>query len=101
MHVIVRILLGAFTGWLTGKAVGEEGYGRVSRPAHVTLLDAIYGIVGAFLGDHLFFWIVIGQGSPLSNYATTILGSITFVGAARLLAGRLASYRTRQYVSRR
>jgi uncharacterized membrane protein YeaQ/YmgE (transglycosylase-associated protein family) len=101
MNVIVRIILGAFTGWLTGKAVGEEGYGTASRSAHITLLDAIYGILGAFLGEHLFFWIVIGQGSLLSSYATTILGSITLVGAARLIAGRLGSFRTRQYVSRR
>jgi uncharacterized membrane protein YeaQ/YmgE (transglycosylase-associated protein family) len=89
MNVIVRILLGAFTGWLTGKAVGEEGYGRVSSPAHVTFLDAIYGIVGAFLGEHLLFWIVIGQGSSLSSYATAILGSITLVGTARLIAAKI------------
>jgi uncharacterized membrane protein YeaQ/YmgE (transglycosylase-associated protein family) len=95
MNVIVRILLGAFTGWLIGKAVGEEGYGNVLRPGHVKLLDTIYGIVGAFLGEHLFFWIVIGKGDSLSSYATTVLGSITLVGAARLLAGRLAAYRTR------
>jgi uncharacterized membrane protein YeaQ/YmgE (transglycosylase-associated protein family) len=95
MNVIVRILLGAFTGWLMGKAVGEEGYGRVLRPGHVKLLDTMYGIAGAFLGELLFFWIVIGKGDPFSSYATTVLGSITLVGAARLLAGRLAAYRTR------
>jgi uncharacterized membrane protein YeaQ/YmgE (transglycosylase-associated protein family) len=101
MNVIVRTFLGAFTGWLMGKAVGEEGYGNVLRPGHVKLLDAIYGIVGAFLGDHLFFWIVVGKGDSFSSYATTVLGSITLVGAARLVAGRLGAYRTRQYVSRR
>lgn len=94
MNVLVRILVGAFTGWLTGKAVGEEGYGKVSRTTHVQVLDTIYGIVGAFLGDYLFFWIVIGQGGSFSSYATTILGSITLVGAARLTAEKLRDYRS-------
>jgi uncharacterized membrane protein YeaQ/YmgE (transglycosylase-associated protein family) len=100
MNVIARILVGAFTGWLTGKAVGEEGYGKAVRPGHVKLLDTIYGIVGAFFGDHLFFWIVVGQETSFSSYATAILGSITFAGAARLVAGRLGAYRIRQNVSR-
>jgi uncharacterized membrane protein YeaQ/YmgE (transglycosylase-associated protein family) len=95
MNVIVRIFLGAFTGWLTGITAGTEGYERAARGRHVIVLDMIYGIVGAFLGDHLFFWIVIGKGDSFSSYATTVLGSITLVGAARLLAGRLAAYRTR------
>lgn len=99
MNVIVRILVGALTGWLTGKAVGEEGYGKAVRPGHVKLLDTIYGIIGAFFGDHLFFWIVVGQGNSFSSYATIILGSMTFAGAARLIAGRLGAYRARQDVS--
>jgi len=56
MNVIVRILVGGLTGWLTGKAVEIEGHGNVVREGHV--LDAIYGIVGAMVGEYLFFWIV-------------------------------------------
>jgi uncharacterized membrane protein YeaQ/YmgE (transglycosylase-associated protein family) len=51
-------------------------------------LDAIYGVVGAMVGEYLFFWIVIGKGNAVSDYATMVLGSITVVGAARLLAAR-------------
>jgi len=87
MNVIARILVGGLTGWLTGKAVEIEGHGNVVREGHV--LDAIYGIVGAMVGEYLFFWIVIGKGNAFSSYATTVLGSITLVGAARLLAARL------------
>jgi uncharacterized membrane protein YeaQ/YmgE (transglycosylase-associated protein family) len=86
MNVIVRIIVGALTGWLTGKAVEVEGRMTVVREGHVT--DVIYGIIGALIGEYLFFWIVIGQGNALSSYATAILGSITLVGAARLLATR-------------
>ena len=86
MNVIVRIIVGALTGWLTGKAVEVEGRITVVREGHVT--DVIYGIIGALIGEYLFFWMVIGQGNAFSSYATAVLGSITLVGAARLLAAR-------------
>jgi uncharacterized membrane protein YeaQ/YmgE (transglycosylase-associated protein family) len=86
MNVIVRIIVGALTGWLTGKAVEVEGRIAVVKESHV--IDAFYGIIGALIGEYLFFWIVIGQGNTFSSYATAVLGSITLVGAARLLAAR-------------
>jgi uncharacterized membrane protein YeaQ/YmgE (transglycosylase-associated protein family) len=86
MNVIVRIIVGGLTGWLTGKAVEVEGRINVVREGHA--IDTIYGIIGAMIGEYLFFWIVIGQGNALSSYATAVLGSITLVGAARLLAAR-------------
>lgn len=86
MNLIVRILVGGLTGWLTGKAVEVEGQVRVVREGHV--LDMIYGIVGAMVGEYLFFWIVVGKGDTFSSYATTVLGAIALVGATRLLAAR-------------
>jgi len=86
MNIIVRILIGGLTGWLTGKAVEVEGRRIVVKESHV--IDAFYGIIGALIGDYLFFWIVIGKGSAFSSYATAVLGSVTLVGAARLLAAR-------------
>ena len=84
MNLIVQILVGGLTGWLTGKALEVEGRLIVVREGHV--LDVIYGIIGAMVGEYLFFWIVIGKGNAFSDYATMVLGSITLVGAARLLA---------------
>ena len=86
MNLIVQILVGALTGWLTGKAVEVEGRVNVVREGHV--LDTIYGIIGALIGEHLFFWIVIGKGNTMSDLLTAILGSITVVGAARLVTDR-------------
>lgn len=86
MNVIVQILVGGLTGWLIGKAVEVEGRINVVREGH--LLDMIYGIIGAMVGEHLFFWIVIGEGNAFSSYTTAILGSVTLVGAARLVAAR-------------
>jgi uncharacterized membrane protein YeaQ/YmgE (transglycosylase-associated protein family) len=86
MNLIVQILVGALTGWLTGKAVEVEGRVNIVREGH--LLDTIYGIIGALIGEPLFFWIVIGKGSPMSDLLTAILGSITVVGVARLVTDR-------------
>jgi uncharacterized membrane protein YeaQ/YmgE (transglycosylase-associated protein family) len=96
MNVIIRILVGGITGWLTGKAVGEEGYGKVLREGHVRILDTTYGIVGAFFGEYLFFWIVIGKGNAFSEYLTTVLGSTTLVGAARLIFARYRLFRSHE-----
>ena len=86
MNVIVLILVGGLTGWLTGKAVEAEGRTIIVREGHV--IDVICGIIGALTGEYLFFWLIIGQGNAFSSYATAVLGSITLVGAARLLTAR-------------
>jgi uncharacterized membrane protein YeaQ/YmgE (transglycosylase-associated protein family) len=83
MNLVVKILAGAVTGWLTGRAVATEGRTKVRRDGQV--LDTILGVIGALIGDYLFFWIVIGKGSVVSDFATVILGSITMVGVARLV----------------
>ena len=84
MNPIVQILGGALTGWLTAKSVESEG--RTGGGKHSHLSDVFFGIVGALVGDYLFFWVVIGKGTAFSDFATAILGSITVVGAARLVA---------------
>jgi uncharacterized membrane protein YeaQ/YmgE (transglycosylase-associated protein family) len=86
MNVLARILVGGITGWLTGKLVEIEGREKVVSEGHV--LDIIYGIVGGMVGEYLFFWIIIGKGNAFSDFATTVLGSITAVGAARSLVAR-------------
>jgi uncharacterized membrane protein YeaQ/YmgE (transglycosylase-associated protein family) len=86
MNVIFRIVVGGITGWLTGKLVEIEGREKVVSEGHV--LDMIYGIVGGMVGEYLFFWIVVGKGDALSDFATTVLGSITVVGTARSLVAR-------------
>jgi uncharacterized membrane protein YeaQ/YmgE (transglycosylase-associated protein family) len=86
MNVIFRIVVGGITGWLTGKLVEIEGREKVVSEGHV--LDMIYGIVGGVVGEYLFFWIVIGKGNAFSDFATTVLGSIAVVGAARSLVAR-------------
>ena len=88
MDIIARISLGALSGWLTGKAVDGERIAKGGRPAKIQVFDAIYGVIGASIGEHLFFWIIIGDNS-FGHYATAVLGAIAAVGAGRLIGARL------------
>jgi uncharacterized membrane protein YeaQ/YmgE (transglycosylase-associated protein family) len=96
MNIAARILLGALSGWLTGKAMDGERVGKGQSPGRLQLYDIIYGIIGALMGDQLFFWIVIGRSS-FGNYATAVLGAIAVVGAARLIGARLQRSRQTTY----
>lgn len=87
MDIIIRMLLGGMVGWLVGKAAEAEGSTHIVRERH--RLDVACGIVGALVGQYLFFWIVMGQGNSFSRYTMAVLGSMTVVGAARGLAARI------------
>jgi uncharacterized membrane protein YeaQ/YmgE (transglycosylase-associated protein family) len=88
MDFFARVVLGAFAGWLTGKAADGERARIGSSPGNIQLLDIIYGVIGALIGHSLFFWIIIG-GSSFGHYATAVLGAMALVGAARLVGARL------------
>ena len=98
MSGILWIVLGAITGWLTGKMIGEKGYGECLKAGYARGLDIVFGIVGASVGGYLFFWAVIGEGSSFSKYATMVLGSITLVGFVRQVS---AGYLPFSLVSRK
>lgn len=93
MDFLVRVLLGAVAGWLTGKAADGERDGRRFGPGNKQLRDVTCGVIGALVGERLFFWVIIGSSS-FSNYATAVLGAITVVGAARLIGARLQRARS-------
>lgn len=96
MNLLARILLGAIAGWLTGKAADGERAAKGPSSGNIQLHDIIYGIIGALMGDYLFFWVVIGSSS-FGNYATAVLGAITVVGAARVIGARLQRARRTAY----
>ena len=53
MNILVRLVVGAITGILTGKALEVEGRLKVVKEGRVG--DVISGIVGAVVGEWLFF----------------------------------------------
>jgi uncharacterized membrane protein YeaQ/YmgE (transglycosylase-associated protein family) len=83
MNVMLWMLAGGITGWLTGKIIGRKGYGDALYPGYVKLLDIFLGIIGASIGGYLFFWSVIGEATPTSDIATAVLGAIALVGLLR------------------
>ncbi len=87
MNGIFWILVGGMTGWLTGKLIGEKGYGTLLLGSYASSLDISFGIVGTFVGGYLFFWAAIGDGALFGIY-TAVLGSITLVGTCRLICSR-------------
>jgi uncharacterized membrane protein YeaQ/YmgE (transglycosylase-associated protein family) len=89
MNIVVWILVGGIAGWLTGKLFGEKDYGTLPWRSYVKSVDVLLGAAGASLVGYLFFWAVIGGGSSFSTYGTCVLGSVTLVGACRLIS---ASY---------
>ena len=88
MNGIFWVLLVGVTGWLTGKLLGEKGYAKALGGYGTKGLDIVLGIFGASIGGYLFFWVVIGEGSSFSRYATAVLGSVTLVGVVRLISER-------------
>jgi uncharacterized membrane protein YeaQ/YmgE (transglycosylase-associated protein family) len=102
MNILVWVLVAGITGWLTGKLIGEKGYGEVLKGGRARGLDIVCGIVGASFGGYLYFWTVIGEGGLFSGYATAVLGSITLVGIARQLSARYLPFSLvsgKQYIS--
>jgi uncharacterized membrane protein YeaQ/YmgE (transglycosylase-associated protein family) len=89
MDAIFWVLVTAVAGWLTGKLIGEKGYGALG--GYTGGLDILFGIVGASIGGYLYFWTVIG-GTLFSIIATAILGSITLVGVVRLISARSLTF---------
>ena len=88
MNGIIWLFVVSAAGLLTGKILGEDGYGEALSSHGTTGLDIFLGIVGGSVGGYLFFWAVAGAGSSFSRYGTAVLGAITFVGVARALCAR-------------
>ena len=93
MNAIVWILLGAMTGWLTGKLIGETGYANQLLGGYTSSLDIFFGVVGAFIGGYVFFWTIIEEGSSFSGYAAAALGSIALVGFVRQISAGYSPFR--------
>jgi uncharacterized membrane protein YeaQ/YmgE (transglycosylase-associated protein family) len=88
MDRIFFVLIAGVAGWLTGKLIGEQSYGRTLTGRGATGLDMIFGVVGGSIGHYLFFWSVIGEGSSFGRYGSAVLGAIALVVVARILSAR-------------
>jgi uncharacterized membrane protein YeaQ/YmgE (transglycosylase-associated protein family) len=87
MNLLLRLVVGAVAGWLTGKAVDGEGLARTVSNRRV--FDVVLGLIGGVLGERLFFWIVIGQPTLFTDVSVAVLGAIAVTGALRMLTSGL------------
>lgn len=88
MNIMIPILAGGCAGWLTGKLIGEKGYGKPLEEGYVRSLDVFIGLVGASFAVYLSSWALTGDKSSFAAYGTAVLGSVIFVGACRLISAR-------------
>lgn len=71
--IITTVLIGAIAGWLAGVILKGKGMGFI--------INAVVGIVGAFVGNYLFTLIGFSVGSGLIGAIIT-----STAGAVVLLA---------------
>jgi len=71
--IIATVLIGAIAGWLAGVILKGKGMGFI--------INAVVGIVGAFVGNYLFTLIGFSVGSGLIGAIIT-----STAGAVVLLA---------------
>jgi uncharacterized membrane protein YeaQ/YmgE (transglycosylase-associated protein family) len=88
MSALFWVLGIGVAGLLTGKIIGEDGYGKALSANATAGLDVLLGIVGGLIGGYLFYWAVIGEENSFNRYGTAVLGSITFVSVARAMSTR-------------
>jgi uncharacterized membrane protein YeaQ/YmgE (transglycosylase-associated protein family) len=87
MDGLFWVLIVGVAGWMTGKMIGQTGYGE-ALGGFADGLDIVFGVVGAFMGGYLFFWVFSGEISSFSRYTIAILCSIALVGVVRLVSAR-------------
>jgi uncharacterized membrane protein YeaQ/YmgE (transglycosylase-associated protein family) len=89
MFGLYWLLVVGTVGWLTGKIIGEQGYGK-ALAGYADGLDILFGVMGASIAGYLLFWALVGEAGSFGMYATAIVGSIALVTVGRMLSTKLA-----------
>ena len=83
MEALFLVLLVGGCGWLTGKIIGETGYGEILGRNTTQGLDIVLGVTGASIAGYVFSWAISGESSLFNKYITMMLASVAVVGVAR------------------
>jgi uncharacterized membrane protein YeaQ/YmgE (transglycosylase-associated protein family) len=87
MHWILWVFVGFLVGWLTGRSLEGEGYGR--------FMDIAMGIGGAVVGGFLVHTSRFsGSGGTILMTVAAIIGAMLFTTVAALSTGRRVYTRT-------
>jgi uncharacterized membrane protein YeaQ/YmgE (transglycosylase-associated protein family) len=77
MGLLWFLLIGLIAGWLAGKIMKGSGYGVVG--------DLVLGIVGAFIGGHVFGWFGIISYGLIGDLIVATVGAILLVVLVRTI----------------
>lgn len=88
MSGLLWILVVGATGWLTGKIIGDHGYGTALGSSTSDLLDFIIGVAGASTGGYLIFGAGLEEAGLFSRYAIAVVGSVILVTFVRMLSAK-------------
>ena len=81
IKLIVWLVIGAFAGWLAGKAVKGSGFGLIG--------NIVVGIIGSIIGGFLFAMIGgLPVGGLVGSFITAFIGAVILIYVVRLLARR-------------
>jgi uncharacterized membrane protein YeaQ/YmgE (transglycosylase-associated protein family) len=81
MYWILWALVGLLAGWLTGRSLEGEGYGK--------FMDIAMGIAGAVVGGFLMHMSGFsGPGGTILATLAAIIGAMLFTTVAALSTGR-------------
>ncbi|HEX9637054.1 MAG TPA: GlsB/YeaQ/YmgE family stress response membrane protein [Acidobacteriota bacterium] len=71
MGLLMFLLIGAIAGWLAGNIMKGGGFGLIG--------NMVVGVVGAFLGGHLFGFFGIAAGGLIGTLVMAVVGAIVLL----------------------
>jgi len=79
-NIIWTLIIGAIAGWMAGKVVKGHGFG--------IWVDAILGIVGAFIGNFLLGIVGIETFGLIGSLIASFIGAMVLVWIISLFSGK-------------
>jgi len=77
MHLVWFIVIGIVAGWLAGQIMKGRGFGLFG--------DMVIGVVGAFIGGHLFGVLGISATGTVGLLITATVGALVLLFLLRLI----------------
>jgi uncharacterized membrane protein YeaQ/YmgE (transglycosylase-associated protein family) len=74
--LLVFLVIGAVTGWLTGKYMKGAGFGL--------LTNILLGITGGIIGGYLFRLLVFAAGGLIGSMITAVAGAVALLYLVQL-----------------
>lgn len=82
-NIFWTLIIGAIAGWLAGKVVKGHGFG--------IWVDAILGIVGAFIGNFILGIFGIATFGLIGSLIASFVGAMILVLIISLFSGRASN----------